>query len=298
MNGSAPRQNPGRTALAALLAGAFLLGSSPILVRLSELEPTATAFHRAFLALPVLWLWCRIEARVAPGGGRPAAARDFAGLALAGVFFAGDLAFWHWSLRFTTVANATLLATSAPIFVTLGGFLFFGERFSRTFLLGMALAIAGAAMLIGGSFALSPGNTLGDGLGVVTAVFFASYLLAVGRLRTRFSAAIIMFWSTATTAAVLLPVTLIAGEDLIPTSARGWGVLLGLALLTHAAGQGLVAYALAHLRAAMSAVAILVEPAVATALAWALFGEALGPWQVVGAAVIMSGILLARRGSR
>ena len=42
-----------RYAIATLMSGAIALGMSPILVRLSELEPTATAFHRVFLALPL-----------------------------------------------------------------------------------------------------------------------------------------------------------------------------------------------------------------------------------------------------
>src|SRR6476660_1620326 len=42
--------------LLALLMGAIALGSSPILVRLSELEPTATAFYRVALAAPAFLL--------------------------------------------------------------------------------------------------------------------------------------------------------------------------------------------------------------------------------------------------
>ena len=46
-----------RLSLFILVLGAGLVALSPIFVRLSELGPTATAFHRAFLALPILFLW-------------------------------------------------------------------------------------------------------------------------------------------------------------------------------------------------------------------------------------------------
>ncbi len=286
-----------RIALAALLAGAIAIAFAPIFVRLSELGPTATAFHRLALALPALWLWRHWEGRAARPIVRPATRADYLGFGVAGLLFAGDLAFWHWSIRFTTVANATLLANFAPVFVTLAGFVLFGERFSRTFLTGMALALAGACVLMGRSVTLSLTHLGGDALGLVTAVFYAGYIVAVGRLRARFSTATIMAWSGLVTCLVLLPVAVISGESLIATSVSGWAVLVGLALVSHAGGQSLIAYALAHLPAAFSSVGLLLQPAVAAVLAWIILAEALGPWQALGAAVILVGIYLARRGS-
>ena len=102
-------------------------------------------------------------------------------LALAGLCFAGDLALWHWSIRLTSVANATLLANAAPIFVALGGWLLFAQRFTGTFIVGMLLALAGAAVLMGQSLSLDPGRLAGDALGLLTALFYAGYILAVGR---------------------------------------------------------------------------------------------------------------------
>jgi drug/metabolite transporter (DMT)-like permease len=287
-----------RIALAALLCGAVGIAFAPIFVRLSELGPTATAFHRLALSLPALWLWLHLEGRGNRRIARPASRADYAGLVVAGLLFAGDLAFWHWSIQFTTVANATLLANFAPVFVTLTAFALFGERFSRTFLIGMALALAGACVLMGRSFTLSPSHLLGDALGIVTAMFYAGYIIAVGRLRARFSTATIMAWSGLVTCAVLLPVALVSGEGLIATTVYGWAMLLGLALISHAGGQSLIAYALAHLPAAFSSVSLLLQPAVAALLAWVILGEALGPWQALGALVILVGIYLARRGSR
>ncbi|MCU0837197.1 MAG: DMT family transporter [Rhodospirillales bacterium] len=292
---AARRQRP---ALAALLAGAVGIAFAPIFVRLSELGPVATAFWRLALALPVLWLWQAAAARAAPLTARPQSRGETIGLIIAGLCFAGDLAVWHWSLRFTSVANATLLPNFAPVFVTLGGFLLFGERFTRRFLLGMLVALAGAAILMGHSVSLSLANLFGDALGLITAVFYAGYILAVGRLRTRLATATIMAWSGTVTCGALLILAAVTEDRLLPTSADGLAVLLGLALVSHAAGQSLIAYALAHLPAAFSAVSLLLQPAVAALLAWVLLNEPLGPLQGLGALVILAGIALARLGSR
>ena len=286
-----------RFALPSLLVGAGAIGFAPIFVRLSELGPTATALHRLLLALPALWLWNAIAARGGAAEG-PSSRADYAGLAVAGVFFAGDLACWHWSIAFTSVANATLLANFAPVFVALAGFAFFGERFSRMFIIGMAAALAGACMLMGRSFTLSPTNLLGDALGLVTAAFYAGYIVSVGRLRAKFSTATIMAWSGLVTCVALFPMALWSGEGLVPKTLHGWAMLIGLALLSHAGGQSLIAYALAHLSAAFSSVSLLLQPAVAAVLAWVILGEALGSYQGLGAVMILIGIYFAHRGSR
>jgi drug/metabolite transporter (DMT)-like permease len=103
--------------------------------------------------------------------------------------------------------------------------------------------------------------------------------------------------TTALTAAILLPVALVSGETLLPSGARGWLVLLGLAWITHAGGQGLIAYALAHLRAAFSSVGLLLQPVMAALFAWVWLGEPLVALQFAGGAVVLVGIYLARRGS-
>jgi drug/metabolite transporter (DMT)-like permease len=102
----------GRLALASLLHGAGAIGFAPIFVRISELGPTATAFYRLLFSLPPLWLWYALEQRrtACLTAARPGI--EINGFVLAGLFFAADLAVWHWSLRFTSVANATLFQIS------------------------------------------------------------------------------------------------------------------------------------------------------------------------------------------
>lgn len=287
-----------RSGLAILAVGALLVAFSPVFVRLSELGPTATAFHRAFLALPVLCAWTALGNAGARGRApdpRRPGRRDVWLLALAGLFFAGDLATWHWAVTLTSVANATLFANTAPIFVAVGAWAAFGERITPLFLAALLVALCGAAMVVGSSFDLDRAHILGDGIGVATGVFWAAYQLTVKHLRSRLPAATIMAWSSLVTAAALLPLAVASGESLLPATLYGWGILLALAWLSHAGGQGAIAYALAHLPAGFSSLVILIEPPAAAVLAWLVLGETLGPLQAAGGAVVLASIAVARR---
>ena len=281
-----------RPALALLLLGAFAIGFSPSFVRLSEIGPVATAIHRVALALPLLFLLVAMG----KGGGlaRPQSRGDWAGVVLAGLFFAGDLAFWHWAITNTSVANATLFATSTPIFVTLAGWAWLGERISARFLFGLGLGIGGGALLAVSSLRTTPAHLFGDLMGLVTALFFSGYLIVVKRLRARLSAAAVMAWPGLVTVAALVALNLFTAEAWVPASAKGWAILLALALVSHAVGQGLVAQALARLPVSFSALGLLSESLFAALIAWAILGEAVTPLQAAGGAVILAGIAVGR----
>lgn len=290
-----------RHAFVALVAGALAIGLSPIFVRavLAEVGPNSIAFWRTALAVPLLWLWLMIEPAPAPSSnGRPVSWRDYATLLLAGVCFAGDLVLWHLSIRHTTIANSTLLANFAPIFVALASFLLFGEKFSRTFVGGLILAVGGAALLMADSVSVSTDHLLGDALGLGAALFYGSYIITIGRLRARFTTARIMTWTAICTSVLVLPAAYLSGESIMPATLFGWSMLLGLAVVTQFGGQSLIAFALAHLPASFSSVSLLIQPVAAAVLAWAVFAEPQGPVQIVGGTVVLAGIMLARRGSR
>jgi drug/metabolite transporter (DMT)-like permease len=281
-------------ALAALLLGATCIALSPIFVRVSEAGPTATAFWRVALAVPALWLlyFAKPKTRTRRYSGK------WPLLLAAGFAFAGDLGFWHSSIKLTSVANSTLLANLASIFVTLAAWIFLRQRPSGVFLAGLAAALVGVALLVHTSISFSATGLAGDALGVVTAMFYAGYILAVKALRDRGETTLyLMAVTTTITAIFLFPVALASGEQMLPASAFGWWMLIGLALVSHAAGQGLIAHALASLPAAFSSVSLLFQPVMAALFAWILLSESLVPLQVLGGLVVLVGIYLARRGS-
>jgi drug/metabolite transporter (DMT)-like permease len=287
-----PEDSRRGVAVAALLVGAAAIGASALFVKVSETGPIATAFWRVALALPVLWTWSVIGSR---GGHVASFMAERRLIIAAGLFFAGDLAVWHWSIVLTSVANATLLANLAPIFVTLAVWLLYGRRPTAMFLAGLAAALAGMTILLGRDFQTGGGAVLGDFLGVVTAMFYGAYQLTVTRVRSRTATSVIMAWSGLITAVALLPVALASGEQILPYSAVGWVKLAGLALISQVAGQSLIAYAMAHLPATFSSVGLLAQPVIAAVLAWGLLAETLGWIEIAGAIVVLVGIRIVHQ---
>lgn len=276
-----------------LLAGGCAIAFAPILVRLSETGPVASAFWRTALAAPLLWAWLARER----AQGRPAPMPPGALLA-AGLFFAADLGVWHWSIIWTSVANSTLLANLAPIFVTLAGWLFWKRSVTPLFLAGMVIALAGMFVLVGPNFSAGGTRLMGDALGALTGMFYAGYMLAIKVARdARATTVRLMAWSTTITAVALLPVALLSPQPFLPADAAGWWILVGLAVVTQIMGQGLIAYAFAHLPASLSSVSLLIQPVMATFFAWVLFKEPVGLAQYAGGAIVLAGIWLSKRGS-
>ncbi len=274
-----------------LVLGATAIGLAPILVRLSETGPVATAFHRIILAQPFLWLILIREPKDAAPS--ESSRRPYWMAALAGACFAADLSIWHWSIHLTTIANSTLFANFAPVFVVVGARLFLGERISGGLVVGLLLALSGGFLLIAESLKLDPQYLAGDLLAILAAVFYAIYLLAVKSLRKTKSAWFVMSWTGVFSAPILFAVALVSGEAIVPHTLFAWTILILLAMVSHFSGQGLIAYGLAHVTASVSAVILMWQPVVAALLAWWILHEALTPLRIVGGLIVIAGILAA-----
>jgi drug/metabolite transporter (DMT)-like permease len=281
--------------LAALLTAAVTIGFSPIFVRLADVGPTASAFFRVAIATPLL-LAIVLGQHAADRSAAPSPSFVSASPAflLCGFFFAGDIGLWHWSLQWTSVANATLLGNTASIFVTLVGWLFFRERVGALFAAGLALAIGGTAMLVGSGAGLRPDGLVGDLVSIGTGLFYAGYIVCVARLRASYSGWRILLMTSVLAAAMLLPLVLLHGERMWPATPAGWLPLVGLAFGSQVLGQGLFAYAVKHLPMSFASVTLLIQPVVAASAASLLFGEALTPLELGGGALVLAGIYVCR----
>lgn len=302
---SAEQRRSYATSFLVLTAGGMAIGFAPIFVRLSEVGPVATAFWRMAISLPLLWtaLAWHNRREVSQRSGTPLplsekAAVPWGPMAVAGGLFAADLAFWHWSLHFTSVANSTLLSNFAPVFVVAFGALAFGDRVSRRFMAAMIVALLGTCLLVGRDFHFQPRALVGDALALVTAGFYGGYQLAIKNLRSRHGTLLILVRSGLVAAVCLLPLAAASGERLLPRTTHGWWVLVGLALIVHAGGQGMIAYAMARLPAAVASVSLLVQPVTAALAAAVILGEPVAAIQVAGIALVLAGVFVARQEGR
>jgi len=283
----APALDAAPFAFLALVGGAMAMGISPVFVRFAEVGPFTSAFWRVALALPALWLWAELErprGEAVLNSPRADASARLSVLA-AGLLFAGDLTFWHLAI---------FLATLMPVWVVLGSGLFLGEAVERKVFFGLALCLVGAAALIGDTWSVSPEHLDGDVYGLLTSFFFGAYVLAVRRARRVYGSGRTLLLSSIVTAAVLLVEAMLIENQMWPLTLFAVAALFALALVSHAGGQGLLAFALGHLPAAFSSLVIFLEAVAAATFAWIILGEAVGPVQMLGAVAIFAGIAVAR----
>lgn len=290
-----------RLALPLLILGAVLISASGIYVKLSDVGPTTTGFYRMFLSMPVYAVVLLVVGRRRTGRGRaesilpPISRSAWWALWVSGFFLALDLIAWHWSMHYISVAAATLLGCTAPVWVALMGFLFFGERFSLRFLCGLAIAMVGVAFLVlGGATKFSFTDGIGVACGFLAAICYAFYLRGVKAARDSLRVSQMMFWNAVIASVVLLPIAGITETGFLPHSWKGWGAVIGVALTSQVIGQGLIGWSMAHLSAAFSSLTLLLTPVASAVLAWFTLGETLTALQIGGGVGVLIGITLAK----
>ncbi|WP_392531731.1 DMT family transporter [Nostoc sp. C117] len=274
---------------------------APSLTKLCQLEIGANAvvFHRSWIATVVFALWNGFEAfrnqqSEEPIEQKPLTSQEIWLLLAMGTAAATYLLLWAWSLSQTNVANVALLSNLNSLFVALAGYLLFGRRFDYRFVIGLLIALGGAIAFEINKVQFASDQILGDALAFLTAIFMATCMLLIERLRTRFSTATIMLWRCGITTMFLLPVLPFLEDRLLPYSWMGWFFIIFQALFCQVLGQGLLAYSLSRISSGVVAVTLLAEPVLASIFAWFIFSEQVGLYDWVIFAVVLVGIYLAQ----
>jgi len=275
--------------LAALLAGNIALAFGPWFVRLADVGPVAAGFWRIALAAPMLVILAYATSK------RPfASARGlWLLIAFGGIAFAADLATWHLGILRTTLANATLFGNSATLMFPIYGFLVARAWPTRSQGFALLLAAAGAALLLGRSYELSPKHLAGDLLCLVAGTLYTVYFILMARVRSAMAPIPALALSTLASAIPLLVAAWLLNETIWPEK---WGVLIGLALASQVLGQGLMIYAIGHLSPLVVGIALLTQPIVAGTVGWVVYGERLGAPDLVGAVLVAIALVLVRAG--
>jgi drug/metabolite transporter (DMT)-like permease len=282
---------------AVLLAGVAALSCSAILIRLADAPALSVAAWRLLMASAVLAPWVlRSPAPPPPTDGSPL--RRAALLVGAGTALACHFAAWILSLDYTSVASAVVLGTTTPVWVALGSWLVLREPAPRAVVVGLAIASLGAAVVGWGDLRVGGDAALGDALALIGAVAAGIYLLVGRRVRPGLPLGHYLLWVYGSAALLLTAATAVMGLPLSGFDARTWLMLGLLALGPQLLGHSSLNWALRHLRAEVVASTILLEPLVATLLAWWILAEAPTWLKLVGGALVIAGVAVTQRTSR
>ena len=274
-----------------LALGATLIGFAPIFVKWSDLSPAAITFWRMLLALPLLTgfnyvinkkIFFRVKSK-----------KTIFYTALASLAFTTDLTLWHYSMNITSVANATIIVNSAPIFVALLAFIFYKELPAKGFGKSFLITYVGIIGLIIFSNNYANGKIFGDLLCMIAAIFYAVYLLIISKLNKETSLNIIFYTTFFCCLFSLVPI-MVNSKFFIPISRFEWINMFLMAFLCQFGGQFLITFGIGKISASNGSIGLLMQPLTATLLAALIFSEILNLMQIVFVFITLAGIYLAR----
>ena len=276
--------------------GAMCIASSGILVRLADTGPVTVALYRCLYALPVLALITVIENR--RSGALPTKTIRMSWIA--GVFFAIDLIFWHHAIAAVGAGLATVLGNLQVLIVGFVAWAVLSERPHSALLAAIPVVLVGVVLIsgvIGDPYGEDP--TLGVIFGIATSIAYAGFILVLrqgagnlGRVAAPLFHATLS--SAIATLAYGLATTSIDWDPGWPS--HGW--LITLALSAQVLGWLLISHSLPRLPAAVTSVLLLLQPVGSMVLAGAVLEERPSLEQLLGAGLILAGVLVATSSQR
>ena len=255
----------------------------------------AIAFWRNAMAsgLLVPWAWLRYRAEL-----RTLNRQQWRLSLVAGAFLAAHFATWVPSLTFTSVASASALVATQPIWAAAIARLQ-GAHVPPRAWLGIAVAVGGAAMLTGVDFSLSGRALLGDGLALAGGMFAAAYTAAGGAARRSLSTTTYTAICYSTAALLLLAACLVGRRSLVGYAPLTWAQLAALMIVAQLLGHSLFNRVLRTTSATVVSLALLLHVPVAALLAAVFLGQRPPLTALPAAALLIGGVgLVVGSGSR
>jgi len=282
--------------LAALLVGLTAFGFAPILVRFaSDTSPLVLVVYRTVFAAAMLfpfWIWLRSSEQ------RSGKGKERLWIALSGVCLGLHFTFWISSLYYTSVASASVLVTVHPIIMILVERLWYKRGFAKTTWIGVLLAFSGSVLLgisdsqIEQDFA---DPLFGNFLALTAAIIFVVYLLIGQKIRKKREWIDYVFPVYFHAAAACVLVAMVMDKNLLDISTIGIWAGAGLAFGPQILGHGSMNYAVKYVSPTLLSTLILVEPLLASVLAFFLFAELPPITSILAMVIILAGVGLTWR---
>lgn len=280
-----------------LFIGAALISLSPVWVKLVNVPPSTSGFYRVFFGSAALLIFLLLTRR------RLVFAKPvWLMLAIAAIFLALNLWFWHRSINYVGPGLATLLGNFQVFIMTAAGFVFLKQMPRPIQLLAIPMALFGLALIVGLDWNQLPSNyRLGVVFGLLTAVAYAGYLLSLRKVRegstykipAREMAAISVM------CAAMMAVTVVGeGESLAIPTISDFGWLLAYGVLSHSLGGLFIASSLAHVTAAEAGLALLLQPTLSFVWDVVFFNRPMTTPEILGAGIVLAAIYLGARPSK
>lgn len=202
------------------------------------------------------------------------------------------------ALLWSTATNTALILATMPAVVTLLAGVRRIERVTPRMWAGTALATLGVALVIStGGIEFSPATLKGDACAVAAVIFWSVYTLGLRRIPHSVPplTTTALTTLTGTPGLVLAGLVPIVGVDWVRVPAPAWGALAYSSFLSLVVAYFIWNASVQRVGGTRTAIYMCLTPVVAALTAWATLGERLVPLQGVGAALILTGVLMTRK---
>lgn len=281
-----------RRALIEMIAGAALISTTSIFVKLAHVGPTMSAFYRMAFGGGMLLIGLIVFKQF-----KRVRVPDVAWLLIPASAFAIDLMMWHRSILYIGPGLATLVGNFQVFLMALAGFVFYRERLGVAFIMGVVLAFLGLYLLVGLDWSyVTAQYRLGVILSILTGVAYAVFMLSTRHVQrsghVRLAPAQLLCVSSLLSAAILAVAATAEGENFALPDAQAWWSLLGLALFGQVFGWILLTRAMPQLPASLIGLLLLLQPALSFVLDVILFSRPTHTLDWIGVALSLVGIFI------
>ncbi len=273
----------------ALLIGMVAISTSAILIRWSSSDPLVIGFYRQIFAtllfLPFLFKDKFKEILAL-------SFNEIAELIVIGILLGSHFGFWISSVKATSVAASVLLATCHIVYVSIIGWVVFGEKLNRKGIIGTILALSGIVILFLGDLAEDPGNFGGNSMAFVSGILAGLYYLGGRKHRKKISLPVYAFIVYLSSAIIMLFVIIVQGLDYRTVSNSEFQLFFIMALVPTLLGHTMQNWALAFLPAYVVSITLLAEPIGSGILAWHFFNEVPSQGVLIGGFIVLIGVYI------
>ena len=275
-----------------MLGAAIIISTSSVWVKTSQVSPSVSAFYRMFIGGFLLYSYCQAKHYKLWQGWT-----YFNWLFLAAFFFAADLFFWHRSIFYVGPGLATLLGNFQVFMMALAGFLFFKEKISWKFIVGLFLTIAGLFLLVGINWSeLTPNYKTGVFYGLLTAIAYTGFMLSLRHIQSSkkslTSFANLGFMSLLCSLLLFIQLSLYGQSIQIP-SMQSLLSLVILGSLCQVIGWLLITQSMPNLPASIVGLLLLLQPALSMLWDFLFFNRSMSYLDLIGLFMVLTGVYFA-----
>ncbi len=284
-----------RIALVSLIIGAVLISFSGVWVKTAHVEPNVSAFYRVFFGGIILLAAAAYRRELKWLG-----ARQFMLSTLCGLLFALDLWFYHYCVEYIGPGLGTILPNFQVIILAGIGILFLREPLRWVYFLSLPLAFVGLIMVVGLNWAqLEQDYRIGIYYGLACAVSYAAFILTLRKLQSE-QAGVSFFYVlmvVSLTTSIFLACEVYHSHDSfrIP-DLQSFYALAALGLFSQSVGWILISNALPKIRASLSGLVLLLQPALAFVWDVVFFQRPTTPLNWLGVLIALAAIYLGMTG--